>query len=88
MIHTTHKGTVSTVFVNSLLLLLVIIWTIPTLGIFVTSFRYKDNVFNTGWWHSLSDKTGYTLENYEQVLAGLGLQRFFVNGLMAGSVKE
>jgi len=70
MTHATHKGTVSTVFVNSLLLLLVIIWTIPTFGIFVTSFRYKDNVFNNGWWHSLSDKTGYTLENYEQVLAG------------------
>ncbi len=70
MTHATHTGTVSTVFVNSLLLFLVIIWTIPTFGIFVTSFRYKDNVFNTGWWHSLSDKTGYTLENYEQVLAG------------------
>ncbi len=64
------KSGLSTVVVHSILIVLVVLWTIPTLGIFVTSFRYKDNVFNTGWWHSLSDKTGYTLDNYNQVLAG------------------
>ena len=64
------KSRISVIFVNGLLVVLVILWTIPTFGVFVTSFRYKDNVFNTGWWHSLSDKGGYTLENYQQVLAG------------------
>lgn len=58
------------VAVNIILLVLVILWTIPTFGIFVTSFRMKDNVFKTGWWHSLSDDSGYTLENYAQVLVG------------------
>lgn len=57
-------------FVNIVLLLLVILWTLPTFGILVTSFRVKDNIFRTGWWQSLSDETGYTLDNYRQVLAG------------------
>ncbi len=70
MNHAVKKSRLSTIIVNASLLLLVVLWTIPTLGIFVTSFRYKDNVFSTGWWHSLSDKKGYTLENYKQVLAG------------------
>ncbi len=67
---TKNKRRASSVTINAVLVILVLLWTIPTLGIFVTSFRYTDNVFNTGWWHSLSDKTGYTLGNYEQVLAG------------------
>ena len=38
-------------FVNGTLLLLVIIWTIPTLGIFVSSFRQRDDIATSGWWN-------------------------------------
>ncbi|RKX93859.1 MAG: carbohydrate ABC transporter permease [Spirochaetes bacterium] len=64
------EGQSSGIVVNAVLLFLVIIWTIPTFGILVTSFRAKDNVFATGWWQALSDDSGFTLENYGQVLAG------------------
>jgi alpha-glucoside transport system permease protein len=40
-------------FVNGALLLLVIIWTIPTLGIFVSSFRNRDDIATSGWWNVL-----------------------------------
>jgi alpha-glucoside transport system permease protein len=40
-------------FVNSTLLLLVILWTIPTLGIFVSSFRHRDAIASSGWWNVL-----------------------------------
>ena len=60
----------SGIIVNVVLILLVIIWTVPTFGILVTSFRVRDNVSKTGWWQSLSDETGYTMENYSQVLGG------------------
>lgn len=40
-------------FVNGVLLLLVIIWTIPTLGIFVSSFRQRDDIARSGWWNVL-----------------------------------
>ena len=64
------EGQSSGIAVNAVLLFLVILWTIPTFGILVTSFRAKDNVFATGWWQALSDDSGFTLENYGQVLAG------------------
>jgi len=60
----------SGIIVNVVLILLVIIWTVPTFGILVTSFRLRDNVSKTGWWQSLSDESGYTMENYKQVLGG------------------
>src|SRR5512139_1290612 len=36
--------------VNATLLLLVLIWTIPTLGIFISSFRNRDDIATSGWW--------------------------------------
>jgi len=43
----------SSLFVNLALLLLVVIWTVPTMGIFVSSFRGRDKIANTGWWNVL-----------------------------------
>ena len=60
----------SGIIVNIVLILLVIMWTVPTFGILVTSFRIRDNVSKTGWWQSLSDESGYTLDNYNKVLGG------------------
>ena len=36
--------------VNGSLLLLVLIWTIPTMGIFVSSFRARNDIATSGWW--------------------------------------
>jgi alpha-glucoside transport system permease protein len=36
--------------VNVVLFLLVLMWTIPTLGIFVSSFRHRDDIATSGWW--------------------------------------
>jgi alpha-glucoside transport system permease protein len=41
---------VGSLIVNGTLLLLVLIWTIPTLGIFVSSFRNRDDIASSGWW--------------------------------------
>lgn len=41
----------SGLFVNGTLLLLTLIWTIPTMGIFVSSFRARDDIANSGWWN-------------------------------------
>jgi len=38
-------------FVNLSLLLLVTVWTVPTLGIFISSFRNRDKIDTTGWWN-------------------------------------
>jgi alpha-glucoside transport system permease protein len=36
--------------VNLSLLFLVILWTIPTLGIFISSFRQREDIATSGWW--------------------------------------
>jgi alpha-glucoside transport system permease protein len=40
----------SNILVNVVLILVCAIWLIPTLGIFITSFRNSDDIFRTGWW--------------------------------------
>ena len=73
----------SSILVNGALLILVIIWTLPTLGLLVSSFRPADDVRTTGWWtvftgsgeeEAESDSSTFTLENYQQVLAGKDIE--------------
>jgi alpha-glucoside transport system permease protein len=44
---------IGSLVVNGVLLLLVFIWTIPTLGIFVSSFRNRDDIATSAWWKVL-----------------------------------
>ena len=59
---------VSDFVVNAALILLVVAWTLPTLGMLVSSFRSRDDVTKTGWWQFAGSR--YTLDNYRQVLTG------------------
>jgi len=40
-------------FVHAVVLLIVAVWTVPTLGIFVSSFRDRDQLAVSGWWTAL-----------------------------------
>src|SRR5579875_3951734 len=51
--------------------ILTILWTIPTFGLFVTSFRNKEDANTTGWWDALSHPS-FTLSNYHDVLFNSG----------------
>ena len=60
-----------------------ILWTIPTLGLLVTSFRPRWAVFDSGWWTVVTNPD-LTLENYRVVLTGGevlpgGITPFLVN---------
>jgi len=65
-----RKKLVSDLVLNGALLLLVLIWTVPTLGLLVSSFRTRDEVNSTGWWTVVQNPTELTLDNYRQVLLG------------------
>ncbi len=49
--------------------LLVIAWSLPTLGLFVNSFRTRDAQRTTGWWEIVRGFDDVTLENYRVVLS-------------------
>jgi alpha-glucoside transport system permease protein len=59
-------------------------WTIPTFGLFVTSFRPGSDTQSTGWWTVFTDPS-FTLENYRLALTSGGtaltLAQSFLNSL-------
>jgi alpha-glucoside transport system permease protein len=63
-----RKIRISGILVNGTLLLIVLIWTVPTLGLLVSSFRGQEAVRETGWWKVKPAEL--TLSNYDQVLGG------------------
>lgn len=60
-----------TLFVNGTLLLLVIIWTIPTMGIFISSFRDRGDIASSGWWQVLPHRAWLVTEVIDPREAGL-----------------
>jgi len=67
------------------ILVIALIWTLPTVGLFITSFRPEDDINNSGWWTVFQhpfDFTQYTLENYDRVINTSGMGAAFVNSLL------
>ncbi|WP_327276439.1 carbohydrate ABC transporter permease [Streptomyces sp. NBC_01224] len=46
-----------------------LLWTTPTLGLFLSSFRPEDEIKTTGWW-TMFGSPHVTLDNYGEVLFG------------------
>ncbi|WDZ84959.1 carbohydrate ABC transporter permease [Micromonospora cathayae] len=67
-------------------IVIAVVWTIPTFGLFISSFRPEDQIKTTGWWTFFTDPQ-FTLENYQDVLFGRSassgqLASYFVNSLV------
>ena len=66
--------------------MITVLWTIPTLGLFVTSVRPAEDVATTGWWTFFAHPA-FTADNYNTVLfqstfgASAGLMPYLVNSL-------
>ncbi len=57
--------------VNGGLLLLVLIWTIPTFGLFVSSFRTREDIQTSGWWNIFPHRAWETVRVINVVELGL-----------------
>ena len=65
-------------------IVIAILWTTPTLGLLITSFRPPDLINTTGWW-TIFANPGFTLNNYQEVLGGeattVNLGQSFINSI-------
>lgn len=69
-----RSNPLSSFLIYAVLIVIIVLWTVPTLGLFVSSFRPADDVLSTGWWTVLTNpgNTQVTLENYRTVLGVAG----------------
>ncbi|GAA1483639.1 carbohydrate ABC transporter permease [Brachybacterium fresconis] len=61
--------------------LLALLWTIPTIGLLVTSFRDREAAASTGWWTALWEG-GWTWDNYAQVLTDSSVTGSLINSVV------
>ncbi|MBI3429476.1 MAG: carbohydrate ABC transporter permease [Actinobacteria bacterium] len=59
----------STKFATSVVWIITVFWTVPTFGLFASSFRNKQDIFLSGWWN-IFVAPNLTLGNYRAVLFG------------------
>jgi alpha-glucoside transport system permease protein len=45
-----RKQVIGQILINGTLFLLVVLWTIPTLGLFISSIRTREDITTSGWW--------------------------------------
>jgi alpha-glucoside transport system permease protein len=76
----------SRVFNNSIVTIVVVViailWSIPTFGLFVASFLPPQIISSTGWWTNLLPPWHFSVENYQAVIQGQGFGRAFLNSLI------
>ncbi|WP_406041538.1 carbohydrate ABC transporter permease [Micromonospora sp. NBC_00898] len=66
-------------------IVIALLWTIPTFGLFISSFRPENDIKSTGWWTFFTNPQ-FTLENYQEVLFSSSsssgqLASYFINSL-------
>ncbi|HET6791979.1 MAG TPA: carbohydrate ABC transporter permease [Actinomycetota bacterium] len=88
-IEETRSGNVGDVreggwFIRITIIVIVILWSIPTLGVLITSFRAEEFVNTSGWWTALAhpfEAAQWTVENYRVAIEGQEFGSAFMNSL-------
>ncbi|MDN5569751.1 MAG: carbohydrate ABC transporter permease [Propionibacteriaceae bacterium] len=76
------KTRLSSPAASAIAVIIAVVWTIPTAGLLITSFREPTDIRRTGWWTAFTNPQ-FTLANYENVLTGQGdLVGPFINSIV------
>jgi len=59
------QQTVRDILINGTLLLICILWSVPTIGLLVSSFRTKSDISTSGWWEILPHREWQVVEEME-----------------------
>jgi alpha-glucoside transport system permease protein len=73
----------SSPWASGIAIIIALLWTTPTVGLLVTSFRPEADIRRSGWWTFFSSPA-FTMANYDEALFGssTSLATFFVNSLV------
>lgn len=66
-------------------LVICFIWSLPTVGLFISSFREEEAINESGWWTVFLHPfqfTQWTLENYTTVIEADGMGNAFLNSML------
>jgi alpha-glucoside transport system permease protein len=76
---------VSNAALRAAIIVICFVWTLPTVGVLISSFRNANDIRSSGWWtvfESPFELTQWTLENYSEVIASQGMGEAFLNSLI------
>ncbi len=65
-----------------ILIVICIVWLVPTTGLLISSFRPRSLILTTGWWNAFTFQHRFTMENYLHVIQRANMGRSFFNSLM------
>jgi len=85
--HNPGRKIFSSKIATTIVWLITIIWTVPTVGLLVTSFKTDKKILNEAWWDSLLNPD-FTFANYKGVFLGDGTESlsagvlpYFINSI-------
>ena len=85
--HNPGRKIFSSKIATTIVWLITIIWTVPTVGLLVTSFKTDEKILNEAWWDSLLNPD-FTFANYKGVFLGDGTESlsagvlpYFINSI-------
>jgi len=85
--HNPGRKIFSSKIATTIVWLITIIWTVPTVGLLVTSFKTDEKILNEAWWDSLPNPD-FTFANYKGVFLGDGTESlsagvlpYFINSI-------
>ena len=77
------KGKLSSPWASTVAIIIALLWTVPTFGLLVTSFRPQLDIKQSGWWTVFTNPSSLTVDNYQEALHGSSdLASFFVNSIV------
>ncbi|HET9980951.1 MAG TPA: carbohydrate ABC transporter permease [Ktedonobacterales bacterium] len=67
---------------TAIVVIISLLWSVPTFGLFISSFRPPAAVHSSGWWNGLVPPWQFTIENYQRVLQTQDFGHAFINSLI------
>ncbi|TFV66805.1 UNVERIFIED_ORG: carbohydrate ABC transporter permease [Bacillus sp. AZ43] len=77
------KTKLSSPAASMIAIVIAVLWTVPTIGLLITSFRPELDIRRSGWWTAVTEPT-FTFDNYDTVLYGgsTNFAELFVNSIV------